>query len=441
MSYLPHTDAEIRQMLERIGVDEIADLFQNVPATLRRNAELKLAPALDERALLDHFARHAEENLSARRTASFLGAGAYHHFIPSVVDALASRGEFATAYTPYQAEISQGTLQAMFEFQTLICQLTGLEIANASLYDGASAAAEAALMAMRVTRRGRLLISGGLHPHYRRVVETYTRGLGAELETLPLDASGRTQLPSGLPEDTAAVVVQTPNFSGCVEDPRELFATAQAAGALSISVTTEALSLALLRSPGGLGADVACGEAQSFGVPLSFGGPYLGFMATRRKLVRQLPGRLIGETVDAEGRRAFVMTLTTREQHIRRERATSNICTNQGLCALRASIYLALLGRRGLRRLAEINLALASHTRSRLEESGLEIVYAAPVFNEFAVRVPDLETRLERCRERGLQPGVSLGSLDPERADQLLICATEMNNRDQIESLARELAS
>ncbi len=441
MSYVPHSESEVRLMLERIGVSELGGLFDNVPDSLLRNAELKLPPALDERALLRHFEQQAARNRTVTRTASFLGAGAYHHFIPTVVDALASRGEFATAYTPYQAEISQGTLQAIFEFQTLICQLTGLDDSNASLYDGASATAESALMAMRATRRPRLLISRGVHPHYRRVVETYASGVDAEIELMPLDASGRTPLPKALPDDTAAVILQSPNFLGCVEKLGPFARAAREAGALSVAVTSEALSLALLRSPGELGVDVACGEAQSFGIPLGFGGPYVGFMATQQKLVRQLPGRLIGETVDTEGTRAFVMTLTTREQHIRRERATSNICTNQALCALRVTIYLALLGRRGLRRLAEINLALASYARRRLVEAGVEIGHAAPGFNEFCVRLPDLDARLARCRELDIQPGLALRDLEPERADELLICTTEMNTRAQIDQLVAALAA
>ncbi len=440
MSYLPHTDDEIRTMLDRIGLERSEELFAAVPETLRRRAELKLAPELDELALLKHFAAQAARNLSVRATASFLGAGVYNHFIPSTVGALASRGEFMTAYTPYQAEISQGTLQAIYEFQTMLCQLLALEVANASLYDGASATAEAALMAVRVTRRQRIYIARGVHPHYRRVVETYTRGLGVQLELLPLGEDGRTQLPSSLPDESAAVILQSPNFYGCIEDLAAAAETAHAAGALAISTTTEGLALALLEAPGKLGMDVACGEAQSFGVPISFGGPHVGFITARAKLVRNLPGRLIGETVDSDGQRAFVMTLTTREQHIRRERATSNICTNQALMALRVTIFLALLGRRGLRRLAEINHSLACYAKRELTEAGLRLPYAAPAFNEFVVEVPDLAERLQRCHEQGIQPGVALGELDLA-PDHLLVCTTEMNDREQIDRLVRELAA
>jgi glycine dehydrogenase subunit 1 len=427
-------------MLERIGVDSSEALLESVPATLRSRAELKLAPALDERSLLRHFSAMTAENATVLSGPSFLGAGAYHHFIPAAVDALSSRGEFMTAYTPYQAEISQGTLQMIFEFQTLICQLTGLEVANASLYDGASAVAEAALMASRVTRRTRICVSAGLHPHWREVLRTYTEGAGLVLDTLPLDATGRTQVEK-IPADAAAVIVQSPNFHGCIESLGAAAEAAHAAGALAIAATAEALSLALLRSPGELGCDIACGEAQSFGLPLSFGGPYAGFLAAREKFVRQLPGRLIGESVDSIGQRAFVMTLTTREQHIRREKATSNICTNQGLCALRVTIWLALIGKRGIRRLAEINVAQSVYARRAAARAGLTLPFAAPVFNEFVVTVPDLARKLETLAAQGIQAGVPLLRFEPSLpADQLLVCTTEMNTRAEIDALVQGLA-
>ena len=427
-------------MLERIGIASPDELWSSVPSALRARAELKLAPALAERSLLAHFRERAEQNRTATNTISFLGAGAYHHFIPAAVDALASRGEFTTAYTPYQAEISQGTLQGIFEFQTLICQLTGLDVANASLYDGASAAAEAALMALRVTRRRRLLVSAALHPHYRQVLETCTAELDCEVATLPLADDGRTAVGS-VPDDTAAVLVQYPNMLGCIEDLRAHAEAAHRAGSLLVCVNAEPFALALLRSPGELGADLAAGEAQAFGVPLSFGGPFVGVLAARQQHVRQLPGRLIGETVDSNGERAFVMTLTTREQHIRREKATSNICTNQGLCALRVAIYLSLLGRCGLRQLARINLSLAEYAKGRLAEAGLRLPYAAPTFNEFVVEVPNLAARYPDMVERRLLPGVQLERLDPERRDQLLVCTTEMIGREQIDRLVRELSA
>jgi glycine dehydrogenase subunit 1 len=427
-------------MLARIGVASLDELFEGVPAGLRSRAELKLPAALDERALLRFFASHAAENVNVQASASFLGGGAYHHFIPAAVDALASRGEFMTAYTPYQAEISQGTLQMIFEFQTLICQLTGLEVANASLYDGASAVSEAALMAARVTRRTRIAVSAGLHPHWREVLQTYGAGVELELVTLPLDASGRTRL-DALPAECAAVIVQSPNFLGCIDDLGGAAKAAHAQGALAIAASAEALSLALLKSPGELGCDIACGDAQSFGLPVSFGGPYAGFLAARDRFVRQLPGRLIGESVDSAGERAFVMTLTTREQHIRREKATSNICTNQGLCALRVTIWLALIGRRGIRRLAEINVALAAYARKAVTRAGLGFPYSAPVFNEFVVEVPDLSRKLARARAQNLQGGVPLARFEPAYPNRLLVCTTEMNTRAQIDALVRELAA
>jgi glycine dehydrogenase subunit 1 len=440
VSFTPHTGDEIREMLARVGKACIDDLFESIPAGLRARATLDLPEPRSEPAVLGELRALAARNFVPAPGLCFAGAGAYAHFIPAAVDALAARGEFATTYTPYQAEIAQGTLQWIFEFQTLICQLTGLEVANASLYDGASATAEAALMALRTTRRTRLLVSTGLHPAYRRVLETYANGLAAKVETLPLAPDGRT-LAAALPADAAGVVVQSPNVFGCVEDLRPFAAAAREVGALSIQVTNEPLALALLRPPGESGCDLACGEAQAFGVPLSFGGPYVGFLAAREKHLRQLPGRLIGETVDADGRRAFVMTLTTREQHIRREKATSNICTNQGLMALRATIYLALLGRRGLRRLAEANLALAAYARERCRAAGLALPYAAPVFNEFVVRVPDLAARFERLLAQGVLPGVPLSRFDPARDDELLVCATECSRRADIDRLVAGLAA
>ena len=426
-------------MLARVGAERIEDLFDAVPAALRAKASLALGAPRSEREVLEELRGYAAANRAPAPGRSFLGAGAYRHYVPAAVDALASRGEFATTYTPYQAEIAQGTLQWIFEFQSLVCQLTGLDVANASLYDGASATAEAALLALRVTRRAKLAVSEGLHPSYREVLATYASGLGSELVSLPLGPDGRTRA-ERVPADVAAVVVQSPNFFGCVEDFAPLAEAAHAAKALAIHVTTEPLALALLRAPGEVGADVACGELQGFGVPTSFGGPYVGFLSAREAQLRQLPGRLIGETVDADGRRAFAMTLVTREQHIRREKATSNICTNQGLMALRATIYLALLGRRGLRDLALANLSLAQYAREKLRAAGLDPVYDAPVFNEFAVRVPGLEQRFERLLAQGVIAGLPLARFDAARTDQLLVCTTEWNRKADIDRLVAGLA-
>ncbi len=374
----------------------------------------------------------------------FLGAGTYAHFSPSAVDALIQRGEFLTAYTPYQAEISQGTLQAVFEWQTMMASLTGTEVANASMYDGASATAEAALMAMRITRRSRVVLSAGLHPHYAEVVKSYLGGLDAVIEVAGLGGDGRSaDLAGAIDDETACVVVQRPNFFGCVEDLAGAAEAAHASGALLVAVVTESLSLALLPPPGALGADIVCGEAQSFGVPMSFGGPHVGFLATDQKRVRQMPGRLAGETVDSHGKRGFVLTLSTREQHIRRERATSNICTNQGLCLLTATIYLSLLGRVGLRRLAELNLAKAEYAKGRIRETpGLGLRYAAPTFNEFVVTVPDSAGRaLERTLAEGCVGGLDLRPHAPDLGSALLVCTTELASRDAIDRLVGALGA
>jgi glycine dehydrogenase subunit 1 len=440
VSYVAHTPDDVARMLQQVGASSIDELFAAIPESLYGNAELKLERELGERSLLGLLGTLAERNRSCERNASFLGGGAYHHFIPAAVPALASRGEFLTAYTPYQAEISQGTLQAIFEFQTLMCQLTGQEVANASMYDGASATAESALLALRQTKRRRLLVSAGLHPHYLGVLRTYTSDVDVEIEELPLGADGRTA-PCEIPDSAAAVILQQPNFFGCIERLEPFAESAHRAGALLATATPEPLALALLRPPGAAGADLSCGEAQSFGVPLSFGGPYVGFLAARQSFVRQLPGRLVGETLDSEGARAFVMTLTTREQHIRRERATSNICTNQGLCALRVTIYLSLLGKQGLRKLAQINLSLAEYAKSKLAEVGVRTLYSAPTFNEFVVKVPGLSQRLAALGDAGILPGLPLESFAAERRDQLLVCTTEMTSREQIDRLAEALAS
>jgi glycine dehydrogenase subunit 1 len=440
VSYTSHTPEEVRQMLARIGAAELEALFESVPERLRKTAQLRLPGPLSEYALLREFGALAARNASGDRYASFLGAGAYEHFIPAAVDALASRGEFLTAYTPYQAEVSQGTLQAIFEFQTLICQLTGLDVANASLYDGGAATAEAALVALRQTRRRRLLVSDGLHPNYRQVLATYTEGLGTQVDALPLAASGVTA-PAQIPADTAAVLVQYPNFFGCVEDLEPWAKAAHQVGALLVVVTNEPLALALLRAPGDAGADLACGEAQSFGVPLGFGGPYAGFLSARQSLVRQLPGRMIGETTDADGRRCFVMTLTTREQHIRREKATSNVCTNQGLMALRVTIYLALLGRAGLRKLAGINLSLTEYAKRRLRERGVLLPHSAPTFNEFTVQVPGAAAKLAALEAQQVLGGYPLARLGTDHTDRVLICVTETRSREDIDRLAKGLAA
>jgi glycine dehydrogenase subunit 1 len=445
MRYIPHTEADVAAMLSVIGLRSLDDLIAHVPQDLRSQAALDVPDGLGEA----DAARRLGELAAANRVGSdllcFAGAGAYPHFVPSVVDHVIQRSEFATAYTPYQPEVSQGTLQATFEFQTLVASLFGLEVANASLYDGSTATAEAVLMAKRLKPKAeRVLIAASLPPQYRQVVRTYLEGLaGLECEEIPFGADGRVdraELERMLAPAPAGVVVGYPNFFGIVEDLGAIAEMAHAVGAVPISVTAEALALGILHAPGSLGVDVAAAEGQSFGMPLSFGGPYLGLFATRERFVRSMPGRLVGETVDEQGRRGYVLTLATREQHIRRERATSNICTNQGLCALAATVYLALAGRRGLRELADHNARKARYALSRLRErAGAEPLFSAPFFNEFAVRLPQARRRHERALERGVLAGVTLGDSFPELEDALLVCATEVHSAADLDRLAEAL--
>ena len=438
MRYIPHTDSDVAKMLDTIGAPNVVSLFDSVPEPLQLKRDLELLPALSEQELASEIGALAQRNANAESHDWFLGAGTYAHYIPSVIDSLSSRGEFLTAYTPYQPELSQGTLQGIFEWQTMMSSLTGMDVANASMYDGASAAAEAVLMAMRVTRRQKIVIAPGLHPNYQEVTRTIIGGLKPDL----LIASSNEERDAAIDEGTACVLVQRPDFFGRVTDLRPLATACHERGALLVVVTNEALSLALLASPGECGADIVCGEAQSFGVPMGFGGPHLGFLACRKPHVRQMPGRLAGQTVDGRGRRGFVLTLSTREQHIRRERATSNICTNQGLCLLRATIYLSLMGRSGLRELAEVNLAKAEYAKQKVRETkGLELPDDAPTFNEFAITVPDAAERaLARAQKAGCVGGLDLGRFFPERASQVLVCTTELATRESIDRLVRSLA-
>ncbi len=445
MRYIPHTDADVAAMLEIVGARTLADLVSHVPEGLRRRATLAVGDGLGEAEVTARLSALAAKNRTGSDLLCFAGAGAYPHFVPSVVDHVIQRSEFATAYTPYQPEVSQGTLQATFEFQTLVASLCGLEVANASLYDGSTATAEAALMTRRlVPKAKRVLLAASLPPEYRQVVATYFAGLGGfECTEVPFGADGRVDLDrlrQTLAGAAAGVIVGYPNFFGVVEDLRAISELAHAAGALAVSVTPEGLALGLLRSPGELGTDIAVAEGQSFGIPLSYGGPYLGLLASRERFVRSMPGRLVGETVDEQGRRGYVLTLATREQHIRREKATSNICTNQGLMALAATVFLALAGRRGLRELADRNARKArSALRLLRERAGAEPVFAAPFFNEFAIRLRDARRRHERAAERGVLAGVPLGDWYPELEDGLLVCATEIHSPGDVERLAEAL--
>ena len=426
-------------MLHQIGLNSADDLFASIPEELRLTRPLDTPAALSEIELLAGFERMASNNPASER-ASFLGAGAYSHYIPTIVDHIISRSEFFTAYTPYQPEISQGTLQVIFEFQTLVCQLTGMDVANASMYDGSTALAEAVLMAERVTKRSKVVACGAIHPEYLEVVNTYVQHASIELQHVAFEpASGVVPASiANLDDKTAAIVVQSPNFFGCIEDVAALAEQAHAAGALLIVAVTEAMSLGLLKSPGAAGADIVIAEGQSFGVPLSFGGPYVGLFATRDKYARQIPGRLVGEAYDNQGRRGFVLTLATREQHIRREKATSNICTNEGLIALAATVYMETMGRRGLRDVAVQCAQKASYTSRRIAEiEGFSLPFSAPRFNEFVVRGPGNAAELlsHLGKERGINGGVLLSRYFPDRPNDFLVCVTELNTRTQIDAL------
>jgi len=443
MSYISLSEKDRQEMLARIGVRSADELFGGVPANVRLKRDLKVPGPLAELALVRRMEGLAAKNAS-NRFLSFLGGGAYAHFIPTVVDYLSQRGEFVSPYTPYQPEVSQGTLQAIFEYQTLVCQLTGLDVANASLYEGATAAAEAVLMAQRVKSRNRVLLARTLHPQYRETIRTYIKNLGLEAVEVPFTGAGTVDpaaLARLLDDATCAVVVQSPNYFGVCEDLKAVSDAAHGRGALAVEVVAEALSLGLLEAPGPLGVDVACGEAQSFGLPLGFGGPYLGFMASRQEFVRQLPGRLCGETTDVEGRRGFVLTLSTREQHIRRERATSNICTNQALCALRATIFLETLGKEGLRELAWQNVQKAAYAAEAVEAvRGVRKRFTGAVFNEFVVEFskpwPAVDAAL---REKGIVAGLPLERDYPELRNAALICVTELHTKEEIGRLSQAL--
>jgi glycine dehydrogenase subunit 1 len=447
MRYLPLADADRREMLSAVGAASIDDLFVDVPEAARLSDKIEGLPDhLSEMAVERELARLARKNLVAGDVPFFLGCGAYRHHIPASVDHLIQRGEFLTAYTPYQPEIAQGTLQALFEFQTQVARLFGCDVANASMYDGSTACWEAIGMARRITRRGKAILSSGLHPHYVSVAKTMARFTGDRLDTaLPelVAETDEARLLAAIDGETSCVVVQYPDILGRIADLSPIAEKAHAAGALLIAVATEPVALGAIRSPGEMGADIVVGEGQSIGVGLNFGGPYVGLFACKEKFVRQMPGRLCGETVDAEGKRGFVLTLSTREQHIRREKATSNICTNSGLCALAFSIHMTLLGETGLRRLAQANHARACSAAERLSDvAGIELVNGA-FFNEFTLRLP-MEARpvVRTLAEKGVLGGVSLGRLYPgvEALEQgLVVAVTETSTTEDVEALAAAL--
>ncbi len=440
MRYLPKSPGERQAMLAAVGARSAEELFASIPAAYRLQQPLRLPGPLSEMEIIEYFRARAAEN--ARGYTSFLGAGVYHHLRSVVADAILQRGEFLTSYTPYQPEISQGTLQAIFEFQTLMCQLTGQEVANASMWDGSTALAEAVLMAERVSGRHRVVLARSVHPEYREVLATYARNLGLGIEEIAFGASGQVNteaLRGMVDEGTAAVVVQSPNFFGVLEPVAPLAELAHARGALLVVGVTEGVSLGVVRPPAE--ADIVALEGQSFGLPPSYGGPFVGVIATREKFVRQMPGRLAGQTTDHHGRRGFVLTLATREQHIRREKATSNICTNQALCALAATVHLCLLGKEGLRELAGQNLAKARFAQAELEKiPGVRRGFSGPVFNEFVIELPRAVQLVneELLGEKIIGP-LALGGFYPELSKRALLCVTETTPRAEIERLAGAL--
>ncbi len=443
MRYLPLTDGDRAAMLEVAGAGSIDDLYVDVPRSAWLEGLVDLPLHRGELEVERALAAMADRNLHGGNAPFFLGCGAYRHHVPAAVDALIQRGEFLTSYTPYQPEVAQGTLQMLFEFQTMVARLTGMEVANASMYDGATAAAEAVLMAARVTRRRRVVVSGGLHSHYRQTVATYVRHSGIDIVTPPVEARGVESLEGLVDGETACVVIQSPDLLGRLHGMRDLSDACRKAGALLVAVVTEVVSLGLVEPPGAMGADIVVCEGQSLGNPMGFGGPHLGLFACRQKHVRQMPGRLVGETVDTDGRRGWVLTLATREQHIRREKATSNICTNSGLCSLAFTIHLSLLADRGLERLARLNHEAAQRTAERLETiDGLTVINDS-FFNEFTVELSmPAEACVKQLAGRGILGGVPLSRLEPgnrELANLMVVAATEVTTAGDIEALASAL--
>jgi glycine dehydrogenase subunit 1 len=445
MRYIPNSPEERDEMLKHVGLSSADELFRSIPNEIQLNRSLKITEPLAEPEVIAAMENLAAKNTASRKT-SFLGAGVYSHFSPTIVDHLIQRSEFFTSYTPYQPEVSQGTLQYIFEFQTLVCQLTGMDVANASMYDGSTSMAEAFLMAQRVTKRDKVVIAETVHPEYLAVAETYTQHGDLTVETVHFDKeTGRVsgEELNKLDDKTAAFVVQSPNFFGCVEDLKSLAEKAHAVGALMIVVVTEAISFGLL-SPGASDADIVVAEGQSFGIPMSYGGPHVGLFACKEKYVRNMPGRLAGVAYDKNGNRGFVLTLATREQHIRREKATSNICTNQGLIALAATIYMEAMGKKGLQEVAVQNAQKAAYAARKISEiEGFSLAFTAPKFNEFVVRAPkSAEEILEKLRtEKDIIGGLALSRYYADNPNDFLVCVTETNTKQQIDHLIEGLQS
>ena len=440
--YLPQTDQDKREMLEALGISSVEELFADIPEEVRFKGELQIPPALSEPELVKYFTGLSNQNVNFSTHINFLGAGVYQHYIPSTVNHMLLRGEFFTAYTPYQPEISQGELQAIFEYQTMVCELTGMEVANSSMYDGATSLAEAAMMAAGHTGKKKVIVSRAVHPESRGVLASYAHGQGVELVEVGLTADGVTDmdaLQNLIDETTAAVVVQYPNFFGNVEDLAALEPIIHGKGALMI-VSANPLALGILEAPGKLGADIVAGDMQPFGIPASFGGPHCGYFATTSKLMRKMPGRIVGQTKDENGKRGFVLTLQAREQHIRREKATSNICSNQALLALAASITLTALGKQGVQEMAMMNLQKAHYAKKALQAKGFDVLFDSPFFHEFAVKLtkPVAEVNKELLKA-GIIGGYDLGIDYPEFAGHMLLAVTELRTKDEIDTLVREL--
>lgn len=443
MNFLPNTDRDRAEMLEACGIRSVDELFSDIPEAVRLRRPLDLPVPLSEMELDAHLRELAGRNAVAGQALSFLGAGAYEHYLPKVVGEVLGRSEFYTAYTPYQPEVSQGTLEAIYEYQSYVAALTGLDVSNASLYDGGTAVAEAAAIALAHTRRQKLLVAGTVHPEYREVLKTYALHWNAEIVELPATdgALDVAAVAARIDENTAAVIVQNPNFLGRIEAGRELAEAAHAKKALCV-VVANPVALGLLEAPGAYGADLCVGEGQPLGIPLGFGGPYLGFMAAKEELVRRMPGRIVGGTVDRDGKRAYVLTLQTREQHIRREKATSNICSNEALCALAFTVHLSLLGPEGLKQMAGLCLQKAHYAAETLGRlPGFSLAFDRPFFHEFVLRCPKAPDQLVAgLARRGILPGLPLGRYYQDLADSLLVCVTETKSKADIDRLAQALA-
>lgn len=444
MRYLPHTEKEIGEMLQTIGVSSIDELFRSIPDELKLKRGLNLPSPMAEADLVRHMEELSATNTPLSSGACFFGAGCYNHYVPAVVSEIASRSEFVTPYTPYQPEISQGTLQVIFEYQTMICRIFGMDVSNASHYDGATAAAEAVLIAAKATKRDRMLVPKNLHPEYRAVIETITKPSAIELVDIPYTAEGTinaSALRDQMNDQTAGCIVGYPNFFGCIEDLKAISDIVHAKGGLLITSTSEPISLGMIEAPGNLGADIATGEGQAFGGGMNFGGPGLGIFAVKQKLLRNMPGRIVGETTDADGKRGFVLTFATREQHIRREKATSNICSNEALMATTATIYLCALGKEGFAKLAAINHENAEYAKETLSKiPGVSLAFNGASFNEFVIKLPkDAEPIISSLKKEKIMAGVRVDKWYPELKNHLLVCVTEVNRREDVDRFAAEL--